>query len=309
MAILHSAKIALIIPTKNAGAFLDNTLRALAEQTLKPDMFLVVDSSSTDNSTAKLRAFGANIIQIEGNAFNHGGTRRMASQAVEADILILMTQDALLAHQDSLKNLVAPLLNNHQIGCVFGRQIPHTDAGILGAHARKFNYTDQSLDKTMHDAPYLGIKTCFNSDSFAAYRKSALEQIGGFPENVIGSEDTYVAGKMLLNGWTVRYEAQAIVHHSHDYTIMQEFKRYFDIGVFYGREAWIKEHFGSAGSEGIRFVISELRALFKARKYSLIALAPFRHGAKAIGYRLGKLEHYLPTPLKRQLSMFSGYWK
>lgn len=33
-----------------------------------------------------------------------------------------------------------------------------------------------------------------------------------------------------------RYAATALVHHSHDYKLMDEFHRYFDIGVFYGRE-------------------------------------------------------------------------
>lgn len=50
------------------------------------------------------------------------------------------------------------------------------------------------------------------------------------------SKDTNVAAKMILVEYSIAYVAEAMVYHSHDYTILEEFKRYFDIGVFYGRE-------------------------------------------------------------------------
>lgn len=56
--------------------------------------------------------------------------------------------------------------------------------------------------------------------------------MGGFPEDVIGSEDAYVAARMLLGGYAVRYATTAEVYHSHDYSVLEEFRRYFDIGVF-----------------------------------------------------------------------------
>lgn len=96
------------------------------------------------------------------------------------------------------------------------------------------------------------------------YRRSALEAVGGFPADVIGSEDAYVAARMLLAGWKVQYAASAQVYHSHDYRLMDEFHRYFDIGVFYGREPWIRQAFGDAGGEGKRYVLAELRALREA---------------------------------------------
>ena len=129
------------------------------------------------------------------------------------------------------------------------------------ARARRFNYPPLSRTKRLADAAELGIKTCFSSDSFAAYRHAALKAVGGFPADVIGTEDAHVAGRLLLAGWAVRYEADARVHHSHDYGLLEEMRRYFDIGVFYGRERWIAEHFGRAGGEGRRFLRSELAAV------------------------------------------------
>lgn len=301
--------VALIIPTRNAGAHLERLLPALARQTLQPDEFLVVDSSSRDDSVARLRGAGARVEVIEPSQFNHGGTRRWASQQVAADVLIYLTQDAIPATPDTFARIVGALHGEPDIGVAYGRQLPHADAGLLGAQARRFNYPPVSRTKRLADAGELGIKTCFSSDSFSVYRRDALEAVGGFPEDVIGSEDAYVAARMLLSGYAVRYAADAEVHHSHDYRLLEEFRRYFDIGVFYGRERWIGEAFGAASGEGLRYVKAELQAVLAAGALWRVPEVLLRTAAKLLGYRIGQGERYLDVGLKRRLSMFPGYWK
>ncbi|WP_374439563.1 glycosyltransferase family 2 protein [Pseudomonas panipatensis] len=302
-------RLALIIPTRNASAHLDRLLPALAAQTRQPDSILVLDSESSDDTVARFRAFGARVEVIRAAQFNHGGTRRLGCQLVEAEALLFLTQDAIPAAPDSFARLLANLTLEADIGVAYGRQLPHPDAGLLAAQARQFNYPSQSRTKRMSDADELGIKTCFSSDSFAVYRRDLLEAVGGFPSNVIGSEDAYVAGRMLLAGYAVRYAADACVEHSHDYRLVEEFRRYFDIGVFYGRERWLRNTFGKAEGEGQRFVRAEINAL---RAVGAIARVPevlLRSTLKLLGYRLGYLERYLPRQMKRRLSMFPGYWK
>lgn len=302
-------RVALIIPTRNAGAHLDRLLPALAMQTLQPDEFLVVDSASRDDTVARFRAAGAQVEVIEPAQFNHGGTRRWASEQVDADALIYLTQDAIPADAGTFANIIADLHGEADIGVAYGRQLPHPDAGLLGAQSRRFNYPPQSRTKRMSDAPELGIKTCFSSDSFSAYRRDALVAVGGFPEDVIGSEDAYVAARMLLGGYAVRYAATAEVYHSHDYSVLEEFRRYFDIGVFYGRERWIRQAFGSAGGEGMRYVKAEMAALRAAGCLYRLPEVFLRSAMKLAGYRLGQVEMSLPSTLKRRVSMFSGYWR
>ena len=133
--------------------------------------------------------------------------------------------------------------------------------------------------------------------------------IGGFPSDTILSEYTYVAAKMLLSGWKIAYCAEAEVYHSHNYSFFQEFKRYFDIGVFQSRESWIQEKFGKAEGEGFRYVISEWKYLWNHHHKSSIPLAFLRTVAKYLGYRFGLVEDMLPISLKRMISMHHRYWK
>ncbi|MGV8750275.1 glycosyltransferase family 2 protein, partial [Pseudomonas aeruginosa] len=122
-------RCALVIPTRNAGAHLDRLLPALAAQRRQPDSILVVDSRSSDDTVERFRAFGARVEVIEPASFNHGGTRRWASQQVEADALIYLTQDAIPASPDSFANLLDELYAEADIGVAYGRQLPHTVGG------------------------------------------------------------------------------------------------------------------------------------------------------------------------------------
>jgi rhamnosyltransferase len=101
--------------------------------------------------------------------------------------------------------------------------------------------------------------------------------------------------------------AEATVFHSHDYSVLEEFRRHFDIGVFYQRAHWIKEAFGRAEGEGKEFVLSEFRYLLSNASH-LIPSAMLRTVMKYVGYRLGAAEALLPLWLKYFLSMHKGYW-
>jgi len=302
------SRCALIVPTLNAGPRWREWLEAYGRQSLKPDVALVVDSASSDDTAALARAQGFEVRPIARAEFNHGGTRQAAADSLpEADILVFMTQDALLDGPTALERLLEAF-REPSVGAAFGRQLPHHDAGPIGAHARLFNYPPHSELRSLDDRARLGIKTAFISNSFAAYRRSALARVGGFPRDTIMNEDTFVAGRMLTAGWRIAYVAEAAVRHSHDYRLGEEFRRYFDIGVFHADSPWLRQTFGGAGGEGRRFVQSELRYLLRHAP-ALIPAMLLRTGLKWLGYTLGSRCHpRLPLPLKRNLSMHRNFW-
>ena len=118
-------------------------------------------------------------------------------------------------------------------------------------------------------------------------------------------EDMHACASMLLKGYKVAYAADATVLHSHNYAIAQEFKRYFDMGVFLRKERWILDTFGKAEGEGLRFVRSELAYLRDKGLYHLVPASVARAGAKWLGYRLGHVHTSLPRSIIKRLSMHS----
>ena len=302
-------KVVVIIPVYHPDKKFNFLLRMLKKQEdVLFDLYIVNSGSDKKQYEKDLDGLSYTMVDIDPSTFNHGGTRRKAAETCEKySFLVYMTQDAVLADKHSLSNLLKAFADK-DVGCAYGRQLPNADAGIMAAHARLFNYPDKSQIKQLSDKQRLGIKTVFISDTFAAYRRSALYAIGNFPEHVILCEDTYVAAKMVLAGWKVAYCADAKVYHSHNYTIMQEFRRYFDTGVFHAEEPWIRKSFGVAEGEGKRFVLSEVCYLLH-HKFLLLPEMIARDGMKFLGYRLGIKEKSLSNGLKRKISMNPRYWE
>lgn len=299
---------AVLVPTLNAGTRWFEWISALEAQTCRPSRVLVLDSASTDQTVPAALVAGFDVVPISRQRFSHGGTRRLGVGLLERSVkfIVLLTQDAVLADNKGLEKLLG-VFADPQVGAAYGRQLPSRVADELAAHARLFNYPALSRTTTLDNRAEIGIKTCFISNSFAAYRLDDLHSVGGFPSNVILGEDTSVAARLLMAGKAVRYQADACVYHSHNYTALEEFRRYFDTGVFHARERWLLNSFGAASGEGLRFVKSEMRYLLNHAP-RLIPNALLRTGLKLVGYRMGRAEERLPVRLKRRLSMFKGFW-
>ncbi len=302
--------LSIIIPTYNAEKHIGKLFQKLYENLEYCDEkseILVVDSSSTDDTVNLAREFGAKVCQISKNEFDHGGTRSYAAKISNGDILIFFTQDALLFDELSISNLISHF-QDRDVGAVYGRQICYENTNPFGRHLRLFNYPDEFLVKKYKDKSKYGIKTAFMSNSFCAYRKAALEKIGYFKERLIMGEDTYAGALLLKAGYKIIYEPKAIVIHSHNYTVFEEFRRYFDIGVFHNSERWLLEEFGSAHGEGKRYIKSELNFLIKNRQYLFLPEYIMRNLLKYTGYKLGMNYNILPKFLIRKFSMHKDWW-
>ena len=300
-------KYKIIIPILNGGELWKKCVDSILAQNIPTKNVIVIDSGSADGSFEISKASGFFTQKINKSEFNHGKTRQDAlSYAADAELVIYMTQDAILQSRDSINNLLA-VFDDSTIGCAFGRQIARDGAGALEAHSRVFNYPEFSYKHDYNDRKQYGIKTAFISNSFAAYRVKELNLVGGFPSNVILGEDTYVAAKLLKSGYKVAYVSDAVVRHSHNYTLIEEFKRYFDIGVFHVQNDWMIRDFGKPEGEGLRYIRSELVYVLRKAPF-LLPKAFASHFLKYLGYKLGLNEGKLPLILKRLFSMHKLYW-
>jgi rhamnosyltransferase len=304
---IDRSQVAVVIPTCNAEKDWFRLNDGLRQQRFAPRQVLIIDSSSDDSTIELAAAEGYRVLSIDRRNFNHGGTRQLAVQMLPwAKILVYLTQDATLADEYAMDRLLAAF-EDSSVAAAYGRQLPRPGAGPIEAHARLFNYPGRSEVRDFESRHMLGIRATFLSNTFSGYRVDALCSVGGFPSDVIIAEDAIVAGKLLISGWRIAYAADAQVYHSHSLTIAQEFRRYFDSGVYRRREPWLREQFGTPLGEGKRFVISELKYLWP-RFFYLIPLALTRTISKAIGYQLGLRESALGNKWARRLSCHKGFW-
>jgi len=305
---MDSRRVVVLIPTLNPGHSFAQFLQSLLAQTMRPAACVVIDSDSNDGAPEAALAAGLTVHRIARADFNHGTTRQQAIEqfATRADVVVFLTQDAVLADPTALQKLVEAL-DDPTVAAAYGRQLPSVDATPASAHARLFNYPAIGHTRRWADVPDFGIKTCFLSNTFAAYRLNALREVGGFPVSVILGEDMHLAARLVKAGHGIRYQAHAQVYHSHNYSLLAEFRRYFDTGVFHAQHPWLTADFGSAGREGRRFLLSEMVYLVRHAPWRLPETV-CRNALKALGYKLGLHYAALPQRLCSGLSMHKGYW-
>lgn len=297
-------KIGVAIPTLNGE---DELRRLLPIVCAEPGIseIAVVDSASTDATCEVVREYSrVRLIEIQRKDFNHGATREFARKELNTEIVVFLTQD-IVPLPGFIKPLVEPILTG-QAAVTYSRQLPHQNADLFEAFPRTFNYPDKSSRRTLADADRLGVFTFFCSDSCAAYLNAALDRIGGF-ETILTNEDYFAVAKLLRAGESINYVAESCVHHSHSYTLVQEFQRYFDTGFVRGEHYWVTELVGKAEGHGSKFAMSFLKRVMREKPFS-VPYAVLQIAAKWAGYRIGTSGKFLPRFLRKKLSSQPNHW-
>jgi rhamnosyltransferase len=278
-------KVSVIIPTFNAGPSIGDLISLLQSQDRAPSEIIVIDSSSADNTIPVAKKYGAKTIVIPRHAFNHGKTRNIAAMQAEGDVLVFMTQDALPTDSTLIGTLTEPLLQS-DIAASFARHIPRSDATPLEVFARQFNYPVQGSVKGTDSVKTFGIKTFFFSNVCSSIQKERFREVGMFPEGIRANEDMLIAAKLILKGFKIAYVPGAMVIHSHNYSLLTQFRRYYTIGSSLKAHQWILRY-AQAEGEGIRFMKGQIRYVTERHKYFWIPYIFLESFAKYAGYRIG----------------------
>lgn len=296
--------IGILIPTWKAVKHLPHCLPPLIASKLNPRI-LVIDSSSKDGTIEMAQDMGVETLVISQAEFNHGTTRELGRKILGTDIAVMITQDAYACSAEMLEKLVQPLMNG-EASVSYARQLPHAGAGFFEAFSRQFNYPTVSHFRDLEDVQKWGVYTFFCSNSCAAYLNTALDETGGFAHTLFG-EDTLAVAKLLHRGHRVAYVAEAQVRHSHGYTLKEEFKRHFDIGL---SRCFFRELIHLAGNDtqrGQAYVKAMYHEL-KEKNSWLLPYAFLQTLAKFTGYKIGQRCVNAPVWIKKKLSSQKHYW-
>ena len=296
--------LGVIFITYNAKHLLKYSLPYFLASRLKPRV-LVVNSSSTDGTVELAQEMGAETLVIPRHQFNHGATREFARKYLGTDIVVFMTPDAYPADDRLLDELIAPIISG-EASLAYARQIPHKGADFFESFPRHFNYPEQSHIRSKVDLKKFGCYIIFCSNTCAAYRNADLDAIGGFKPSLFG-EDTIAAAKFIEQGHSIAYVAEAVVHHSHGYSLIQEFRRHFDIGISRKKEEHHFKAFGKVEKRGSKYVLMMLRTLL-FKNPLLIPYAVAQSTVKFLGFQLGFRCLNAPLWIKQKLSSQDFFW-
>lgn len=273
-------KITIIMRTKNAAWVVGQALSALFSQKRRDFELLVVDSGSTDATLDIVSRYPCRLVKIEAKEYFPGLVLNMAIREAKGSLIVFQNSDTVPLVTDALERLVAPI-ENGSADATFARQLPRPEAHtwVRRDYAAAFPETGDAPPWMAYSLP------------FAAMTRAAWEK-HPFYEDAWGSEDTEWGYWARNNGLRVRYVPEALVMHSHNYTLRQLYGRRFIEGE---ADAFILRERSSLARFAVRTGISCARdalAHVAARDLPGLALTfPRRlvyHWAHLQGHRLGE---------------------
>jgi glycosyltransferase involved in cell wall biosynthesis len=187
--------ISVIIPAYNRADLLAATLRSLLHQTLPADEIIVVDDGSTDHTAAVAESFGAPVRVIKQDNAGPAGARNRGWKESVGDFLHFFDSDDIAMPNKHEVQLAALVQSGADVA--YSPWIKGTFSGT------RFQPQDHMLQqKGLPEGDM--VKALLTDWSIVPhvcmFRRSIVETIGGFPEDLFGTEDQMMFLNCLLHG-------------------------------------------------------------------------------------------------------------
>jgi hypothetical protein len=201
---LDHLTVTLVIPAHNEEAFIGDTLRAIQNQTRKPEVVMVIDDGSTDRTGDIAREMGAHVVRTHGTG-SKGAAINEGLPHVHTDAIILVDADTGL-HPEAVAELMRGLESG--LDATHGAVIPANTKG-LWARGRLFEYAAAiRFYKRVQQA--VG-RVMVLSGCILAVRTEALWHVGGFQSRTM-VEDLDLTWTLHREGLQVGYSPKAIAY-------------------------------------------------------------------------------------------------
>jgi glycosyltransferase involved in cell wall biosynthesis len=248
-------KISLIVTVKNEAASLPRLLDSIAAQTRAPDEIVIVDGGSTDATPDILRDYAARlplqVIVQPGANISQG--RNTAIRAAHGDI-ICSTDAGVWLESTWMEELVKPLESHAKSEVRSQKDERFSSSFIL--HPSSFDVVSgffvpdpRGVFETALAATTLPVLADIRPEKFlpssrsVAFRKTAWEQVGGYPVWLDYCEDLVFDFALRAAGCRVVFAPRAIAHFRPRSNLRGFFKQYYQYARGDGKaNLWLLRH-------------------------------------------------------------------
>lgn len=280
-------RISIICPIYNGQKYIENLNSSILKQKLNTDFILeilYVVTKSIDESENILKKLNCNYTLIEPKDFSHSKTREMMAEKATGDIIVFISQDIKIKNNIWLKNLITPIIKG-ECEASFSRQI--CENNTIEKYTREKNYPKESRIVSKKDIDKYGLLTFFYSDASSAVSTKIYRELNAYDgKDILINEDMYFAHKLINAGYRIKYCADSEVYHSHEFTFKQLYNRYYDTGIFFKQNPYLKKYKGNeSGLALAKYVLK--RSLEDKNIKVLLNLLP-NFGVRFIAKYLGE---------------------
>jgi len=248
-------KVSVVIPTFNRKEKLKHTLKSLSYQTCSKNRYeiLVVDDGSTDGTDSFLKRAKKEIPNLSYFRQQNKGpaaARNLGIGKSDGEI-IFFTDDDCIVPRDWIEKFIHMYERHLEVAGVGGYLEANEDTLKTNIFARYESYMSRTAYRTDR-GEYIGSFECpAGGTCNMSYRKSVLEEVGGFDETypVAAGEDADLKLRICLNGHKLAYVPVKVIH-IQDYGAQRFIRQNIARGV--GEAYFLKRWSGVLSDRGKR---------------------------------------------------------
>jgi biofilm PGA synthesis N-glycosyltransferase PgaC len=200
--------VTVIIPAHNEAAVIERSLGAVCRMEYPRYEVIVVNDGSTDDTADKVRPFVVpGRVRLLDKRVNEGKALAINDALPLARGEIVLTLDADAEPEPGLLAAMVPHFRAARVAAVTGNpRVRNTDTFLARLQAVEFT----SIISLLRRSQRVWGRIVTVSGVVAAFRRSALFDVGGFSPNM-PTEDIEVTWKLQRRFYDVRYEPNAVV--------------------------------------------------------------------------------------------------
>lgn len=277
--------IDIICPLYQAEQYIEKLHESLLKQkNVNIGKIKYILTKSSDKSEEILNNNKLDYEVISKNDFSHSLVRERAALKSNSDIVCFISQDIVIERDDWLENLVRPIING-EAEATYSRQL--TKFSNIEKYTREYNYPENSIIKSKKDIKELGLNTFFFSDASSAVKTEIFKKLNGYDGKKLPiNEDMYLAYKLIMNDYKIKYCADSVVYHSHHFSLKQLYDRYKLTGIFLKENTYLDKYGTTSNGGSLAKYI--LKRIIQEKKIELFVRYPFDMAARLIGMKVGK---------------------
>ncbi len=191
----YNPKLSVLIPAYNEEKTIGECIRAVLASNYPKVEITVIDDGSTDKTSEIAKKNGVRVIKT--NHLGKASALNDGLRKVNGDIIVVIDADSKIK-KDALTKL-ASQFNDKDVGVASG--LVKTGGSSIIERFQKIEYAFVSALIKQHSN--VGIPIPFVYGAVSAFRKKALEDIGGFKgKTLVEDSDTYL--EIIFKGWKAK---------------------------------------------------------------------------------------------------------
>ncbi len=201
--------LSVVVPFYNRAAGVRPCLQVVLAQQLPPGWqaeYIAVDNASTDGTREEISRFPVRLVDCARRS--PGAARNAGVQAATGEIVVFTDSDCI--PQDGwLAELVSPF-EDPEVLITGGKIRGQASDADLARFTEEHSLLDNAkfFDGTLCFPPFFATAN-------AAFRRSALLQVGGFDDTIWMGEDSDLCWRVMDLGGKLVYCPEAVVEHAH----------------------------------------------------------------------------------------------